>query len=401
MKILIISTRLPHPKVVSGHLIVYQRLRRLAARGHEVSLAVFSSDDDAQHVDAVKPFLRELEIVPRPRPRPFLRCVGDFLFSKTPSRFVPYASDDMFRRVGDLVERLRCDVAIAEFGFMGPYLNRNPYLSAVRKIVSVHQCQTIATQKAVDLLGFSPRVVREWFAIKGLRRFEFDTYHCADRVLVLSPEERFGLLNEAPDLRITVIPSGVDTEFFQPGDPAQKEQALVFTGFYTDEPNRDAVIWFCRSVWPRLSDKYPQLKFYVVGPKPTPDMLDLARKDPRIVVTGEVEDIRPYLHRARVFVCPNRMGSGMRGKILQAMACGVPVVSTTLGAEGINIQMCEDGFLADKPRIISQYIDLLLGDEALQSAVARRARELVVDRFSWDRGLDLLENVLEDVVRGR
>ncbi len=91
----------------------------------------------------------------------------------------------------------------------------------------------------------------------------------------------------------------------------------------------------------------------------------------------------------------------MRGKILQAMAAGVPVVSTTLGAEGISIQQGENGFLADKPLIMAQAIDLLLSDPVLQANVARRAREMVAERFSWDRGIDLLETVLSEVVEGR
>ena len=237
--------------------------------------------------------------------------------------------------------------------------------------------------------------------MKGLERYEFAMYRCADRILVLTPEERYGLLGHAPDLRINVIPSGVDTDYYQPTDPGSREQALVFTGNYNDEPNCDAVMWFCHTVWPRLKSRYPDLTFYVVGPRPTSGMLDLARKDPRIIVTGEVDDIRPYLARARVFVCPNRLGSGMRGKILQAMAAGIPVVSTSLGAEGISIQMGDSGFLADKPRIMAQYIDLLLSDPALHASIMRHARVMVVDRFSWDRGIDLLENALHEVVEGR
>jgi glycosyltransferase involved in cell wall biosynthesis len=395
MKILFISTRLPHPRVVSGHLIVYQRIRRLVARGHEVGLAVFSQDDDAAHLPEIAPMLREYEIVPRPGAASARGRLWNYLFPTVPDRFAAYYSPEMFKCVGDMVERRRYDVVLSEFSVMGQYVNRNPYLSAVRRIVSVHQCQTITTQKALDVLGFRPRAIREWLAMRGLRQYEFEAYRSADRLLVLTQEERFGILNYAPDLRITVIPSGVDTDYFQPGDTAIKEQAIVFTGYYSDEPNRDAVMWFAHTVWPRLKSRYPDLAFYVVGPSPTSDMIELARKDPRIIVTGEVDDIRPYL------VCPNRLGSGMRGKILQAMASGVPVVATTQSAEGIPIQMGDNGFLADKPRIMAQYIDLLLGDPALQFSIAQHAREMVVEKFSWDRGVDLLEGVLDDVLAGR
>jgi len=400
MKVLFLSSRLPHARVVSGHMIVYQRITRLVQRGYQVGLAVFSHDDDSDHVPQIRDQLIELETTPAPQPK-LGRPLKDYVLSRVPPRFASLYSPAMFKCVGDMVERTRYDVVVAEFGGMGQYLNMNPHLPAVRKVISVHQCQTIAGQKSLELLGFSPRAVREWCALRGLQRYEFDMYRSADRILVLTAEERFGVLNNAPDLRITVVPSGVDTSYFKPADPAVKERAIVFTGYYTDEPNRDAVLSFSHSVWPRLKAKYPDLTFYVVGPGPRPDMLELARKDPRIIVTGEVDDIRPYLARARVFVCPNRLGSGMRGKILQAMASGVPVVSTTLGAEGISIQQGENGFFADKPRIMAQTIDLLLSDPLLQANVAKRAREMVVERFSWDRGIDLLETVLHEVVEGR
>ncbi|MFH0954371.1 MAG: glycosyltransferase [Verrucomicrobiota bacterium] len=401
MKILFISTRLPHAKVVSGHLIVYQRVRRLVERGHQVGLAVFAREDDAAHLADVRPMVCELDVVPSPQRQPVGRRLLDNLFRPVPSRFAAFRSADMFRRVGDMVERSRYDAVVAEFGVMGQYLNQNPYLPAVRKIISVHQCYTLASQKALDLPGYSMLALREWFGLQRLQKYEFEMYRSADRILVLSSEVRYGLLSFAPDLQVMVIPSGVDTVYFHPADRPTKELALVFTGYYSDEPNRDAVIWFCHTVWPRLKSKYPDLTFYVVGPEPTPAMLELARRDPRIIITGEVDDIRPYLAKARVFVCPNRLGSGMRGKILQAMACGVPVVSTMLGAEGIPLQMGENGFLADQPSIMAQYIDLLLSDPTLQTSVARHAREMVAERFSWDRGVDQLEHLLGDVAARR
>lgn len=397
MKILIISSRLPHARVISGHQIVHQRVKRLVERGHEIGLAVLSSEDDAQHVDEVRGMVRELEIRTRPAAGPF-RNFSRALLSPAPPRYRPYFSPELFRCVGDMVERSRYDVAIAEFGLMGQYFLRNPYLPAVRRVISVHQCHTLQCRKTLDLYKYSPRVVSEYLALRRLRQYEFDVYRSADHVTVLSPEERYGLLTYAPELRATVIPSGVDTDYFAPPPQPASEEAIAITGYYDDVANRDAVLWFAHSVWPRLKDRHPNLVFYVVGPNPSNAMVELARRDPRIVVTGWVEDIRPYLAKARVFVCPNRLGSGMRGKILQAMASGVPVVATMLGAEGIPIQMGNTGFLADKPEIFAQYVELLLTDAPLRQSIGHHARRMVVERYSWDRGVDALEEVLHEVV---
>jgi len=400
MKILFISSQLPHAGSISGHQIVYQRIKRLSERGHEIGLAALADDHAEKHIPEIRTWVKELELQPWPKKPIFPVRLFRYFFSPVPSRFRPSYSPALARSVGDMVERTHYDVVVAEYGLMGQYLTRNPFLPAVRKVISIHHCHTLTVQQALDTLGFSPRALEMRVGLRKLRRYEFNTYRAADQVLVLTPEERYGVLSHASDLRVTVIPSGVDTDFYQPGEEAEKEDALVFTGYYSDDPNRDAVLWFVNTVWPRLKKIRPNLVFYVIGPDPPHAIRELARKDPNIIVPGWVKDIRPYLRKARVFVCPTRLGSGMRGKVLQAMACGLPVVSTSLGAEGIPFQVGNNGFLADKPRIMAQYIDLLLGDQALRESIAKRARDLVVDRFSWDRGIQALENILKEVVSG-
>ncbi|OGV46723.1 MAG: hypothetical protein A2X46_12205 [Lentisphaerae bacterium GWF2_57_35] len=378
-------------------MIVYQRIRRLVERGHEVSLAAYRSDDDAEHTAAIAPLLRELEIVPAPPLDADEPSFRKEWLSRPPYPFKKYASDAMNQRVGDMVNRSHYDVALAEFAVMGQALHHNPYLPAVRTIVSIHHSLAIVNQKALKVRSPSFQKFRIWLMFNRLKQYEFRLYQTMDRILVLTPEERLGLLKYAPNLPVTVIPVGVDTEYFQPADEKGREQAILFTGHYSEEPNRDAITWFVRAVWPMLGHRYPELKLYIVGPGATPEMKELARKDLRIQITGEVEDVRPYLAKARVYVCPVRMGSGMRGKILEAMAMGTPVVSTSLGAEGIPVQMGDNAFLADTPVIMAQYIDLLLSDQGLRASMTANALEMACTRFSWGHGINLLEKVLRDV----
>lgn len=395
MKILVLSPRLPHARVVGGHGIVYQRLRRLAARGHDIGLAVFAQPDDAAHLPEWKDLLRETVIVPAPRPCcRVLRTV----FSSTPAIFARFRSAAMMQTAGQMAEKGGYEVVLAEFGVMGQHLQRNPYLPAVRKVISVHQCHTLAAHRVLQVNSGLWRALAARRQRARIGPYEFGLFRCADHLLALTPEVRLGMLQWDPTLRISVIPVGVDTLYFRPGGPIPKEPALLFTGDFTDEANADAALWFIRDVWPVLAARRPDLVFYLVGPRPPRSLVQAGSLDARIVATDEVDDIRPYLARAQVFVCPTRMGSGMHGKILQAMAAGVPVVSTTLGAEGIPIQMGDDGFLADTAAIMAQYTELLLDDEALRTSVSARARAMVTERFSWDRGVDQLEHVLQETV---
>lgn len=399
MKILLIAPRLPHARVVSGHQIVHRRLAALTRSGHQVGLICFAGDDDDAYLDELRPRLVEIERVSAPRAllgrsAGAARWVhyygGAWLFRRRFSRA-------LLRRIGDVVERGRYDVALAEFAFMGQHLHRNPYLPAVRRVVSVHRSPMLETLKLMEVLGDPVRRAALRWAHRGLRRFETDLYRAMDRVLVLSAEERYRMLTLARDLKISVVPGGVDPDYFKiSAEP--REQALVTTGDYEDPANTDAVLWFVREVWPPLRKDFSDLLFYVVGPHPPEALLDLPRRDPRIVVSGWVPDVRPYLAKAKVFVCPQRVGSGVRGKLLEAMAMNLPVVTTTLGGEGIPIQTGETGFLADTPELMTQYVRLLLHDVALREAMGQNARRLVVERFSWDRSGDLLERALADLV---
>lgn len=398
MRILFLSPKLPHAKVVSGWIIVHNRIRLLAERGYEVGLACFLSPADVPHVPELRPLLFELETIPvPPRPR-YFQCLMGHFFSRTAFPFCSYRSETMRRLVGAMVERSRYDVVIAEFSGMGQFLYWNPYLPATRRVISCHSCFTAALQKAIDVRPWSLQAMQKRGLIGGVQRFEFAMYKSADLILALTPQERMTLLGYAPNLRIAVVPYGVDVEHFHPQPNRESEESIVFTGYYRDEANRDAVMWFCHTVWPRLKSRHSNLKFYVIGQNPTPDVRDLARKDPRIIVTGDVEDIAPYLARARLYVCPMRMGTGFRGKILQAMAAGVPVVSTSLAAEGIPSQNGENIALADTPHVLEESINLLLTDATMRKTISRKARDLVVQRFSWSRSVDLLDEALHEVV---
>jgi len=397
MKVLFVSTHLPHAGVVSGHQIVYERIRGLAARGHEIGLIVFDGAGEEEHAASMRPYLREIRFVPRPARCTPAGLLCRSLFRRIPPVYAASFSAAMEQCIGVVCERGGYDVILAEYGTTGQHLRHNRFLPAVRTVISVHHFHSMASYKARIVTG-KPAGAAEWFPQQALQRYESDIFRCADHLVCLTPEERDAILGLGPDLHITVVPCGVDPAHFAPDPHARREAAIVFTGYFNDTPNCDALMWFARTAWPGLKRRHPDLVLYAVGAGPSPDLVALSRRDPRIVVTGEVDDIRPYLNRARVFVCPMRLGSGMRVKLLQAMASGLPVVSTTVGAEGIPIEMGENGFLADTPGGFVQYTDLLLTDPALHDRVASGGRRMVVGGFSWEHSLDRLETVLNALV---
>ncbi len=182
-----------------------------------------------------------------------------------------------------------------------------------------------------------------------------------------------------------IIPNGVDTQYFTTAlsDQSHVEDALVFTGSMDWLPNDDAITYFCKEILPIVWEAKPSLKLYVVGKSPSPAVKDLAAKDRRVEVTGRVDDVRPFMNKAKLFIVPLRIGGGTRLKILEAMAMSKAVVSTSIGAEGID---CKDGLniaLADSPQIFAQKIISLCDDSTRVREMGEHGRKLVIEKYDW------------------
>jgi glycosyltransferase involved in cell wall biosynthesis len=194
---------------------------------------------------------------------------------------------------------------------------------------------------------------------------------------------------------ITVIPNCIDLEEFAPSPDLSAEQpaTLVFTGTMDFRPNVDAVTWFAREVWPLIRQGKPQAQFVIVGRRPSPAVQAL-KSLPGISVTGAVPDARPYIRQSAIYVVPMRMGGGVRYKVLEAMAMGKAVVSTTFGADGIPLVPDRDALLADSPADFAQAVLTLLDDPARRAVLAANGRAFVEAHFDWRKMLSRLDTVL-------
>jgi glycosyltransferase involved in cell wall biosynthesis len=168
--------------------------------------------------------------------------------------------------------------------------------------------------------------------------------------------------------------------------------AILFTGKMDYRPNIDAVLWFVRHVWPLILQRIPAARFYIVGKHPAPQIARLTT-EPRVTVTGYVPEVLPYFGGSDVCVVPLRVGGGTRLKVLEAMAAGVPLVSTSLGAEGIGLVAGEHALIADSPQPFADAVLHLLGHPALAGAMAASARKFVWARYDWKEIAPLLEPV--------
>jgi VanZ family protein len=216
---------------------------------------------------------------------------------------------------------------------------------------------------------------------RAVRQLEQDAIVNCDTVLVVSQAESEEL--SAYSKKIGVLSNGVDTDYFVPNtNYPSDEVSLVFTGTMDYRPNIEGVCWFVREVWPELKRQIPELVFYIVGRDPTRAVKGLANC-PGVNVTGSVPDVRPYLSRARVAVCPLNIARGVQNKVLEAMAMGKAMVASKPALEGLELEVGREILQADSVQQWQQTIVELLSQDTLREGLEKRARKCVEERYSW------------------
>jgi glycosyltransferase involved in cell wall biosynthesis len=217
-----------------------------------------------------------------------------------------------------------------------------------------------------------------------MQRFEQKMCRRFDCVVTVSREDSETIQKEYGAAQVFDVPTGVDTKFFRPTGEVQRDpHNLVFTGSMDWLPNEDAIRYFTEQIMPQVKLAVPELTLTVVGRNPFPGLVDLSKRDPSIIVTGRVDDVRPYMERATAYVVPLRIGGGTRLKIYEAMAMEKPIISTTIGAEGLPLRDGEHLLLADTAEAFAQSIVRVLSDETLAKRLGKQAACEVREKFAW------------------
>lgn len=401
MRILILTSTVPYPPHGGGHLRIFAVLRHLC-REHTVDLISLATAGEMVHRQALQRFCRRVVFLPAPPARVGLRRWTRALTNLALLR--AYDADPGIRRaVTDLAHGY--DLIQVENGYMIPYaaaVRRMPKTLDIFGMWSGGVWRDVAAQES---LVARLRVVVAWLKAK---RVERQLSHMFDAVYVVSEADRAYLSAIDPSLKIYVVPNGVDTQHFVPApEPAPPPIHLVFTGAMDYAPNEDAALFFHREIYPRILAPLQEVQFWIVGRDPGPRLKALAC-DPRVTLTGAVEDLRPYLTRATVVVVPMRFGSGTRLKVMEALAMGKPVVSTQVGAEGLHVIAGKHLVVADSPEAFATEVVRLANDSVERQRLGREGRGLVETEYDWRIVLAPLSQAIEELagcglsgVRGR
>ncbi len=396
--LLVVAPYPVHPPIHGGAVRIFNLVRRLADH-MDVSLFLFGGGTDDPPQRAVfEPFCRRVFIQRFPLPDPRSDPWG-----RLPPLAARYASPVVADRIAAIVAAHHVDVVLLESTELASYTGPFPNASV---IIDEHDLsfRSHARQRAVGISRFDTLNVLGGGYADWVRRYHFELEACetVDQVHVMSTTDSTVLSRHLRDgtRRIRVIPNGVDTDHFRaPADNAHR-RGVLFVGSFPHLPNLDALHHLADEIWPLVREALPDAELTVAGARPPESVLALNGKN-GIHVVGEVADMAPLYQRHKVLAVPIRAGSGTRLKILEAMACGLPVVSTALGAEGIECRPGHDLAVAERPDGMAAAIGDLVGrDEARWRALSEGGRQLVVERYDWDRIAVRLRHAVAELVSG-
>ena len=374
-RVLVVSPYSPYPPVHGGAVRILALLKRLAPVA-DVTLLAYADTQaelDPRSTAELQKICRNVVVIERDT-----TAVGGILY---PNKTRGFCSPLMRDEIEFWLDREDFDVVQIEYTHMA-HLMPMPVPGLLRVLVE-HDVSFVSLGRARATAESTAAKAAFAFDWMRMLRYELAAVSFADLVLTMSETDRDVLDGYVDTTHVVPIPNGVDCRAFPFAAEGRDPASILFVGFFRHEPNVEAVRYFCRDVLPRVRARVPAARFRVVGAYP-PEVIRRLADDPAIEVTGRVEDIAPYYRSSAVFVAPVLQGSGTRLKILEAMASGCPVVSTTIGAEGLGTRSGEELVLADDAAAMADAIVRLLErpDESL--ALARRARAHVEARFDWD-----------------
>jgi sugar transferase (PEP-CTERM/EpsH1 system associated) len=391
-KILYLCHRIPYPPNKGDKIRSFNLLKALSEQ-YEVHLGCFIDDDfDYQYVDKLAQWCVDYKCRPQKKWRAKLKGLTSFLTGQPIT--IPYYSDVQLQRwVDHTLEKYQIDTVVVFSSSMAQFVDKPQYRHLHRVIDFVDVDSDKWRQYAENHGGIMRGVYqREHRLLQNVERQYCEHF---DRSLFVSPDEAElfrTLMPEELASKIHPLLNGVDIRFFDPSLPLAAAEFeldkpyIVFTGAMDYWANVDAVCWFVEHVWPGILQQHPTLHFMIVGGNPSTEVKELAKK-PGIVVTGRVEDVRPYIHNALLVVAPLRIARGIQNKVLEAMAMNKIVIATAMAMEGINAP--ESGWLKQTDAATEFTTHVLESLSAPSENIA--ARQWIIDHFTWAATLEPLK----------
>ncbi len=398
MKILWVKAGGLVPPDTGGKIRSYNILRELARKHSVTFFSFYGAHNNDLHPDLKTLFDRVVCVpfsLPSPKSLAEMCDYGVRLLSSEPYGITKYCRPKVRRRLHALLKQETYDLILCDFMAAGGVI---PWDWPAPKVLFTHNVEATIWRRHWEVASNPIWKAISWWEWRRMQAAERRYLRLADQVLTVSEMDRDAFTPFVEPGKLTVIPTGVDVNYFQPMPTDEMANSLVFIGSMDWLPNEDAILYFVDAILPLIKQQCPEVSLEVVGRSPSRKLQALAETEESIRLTGWVEDIRPFVARGSLCIVPLRIGGGTRLKIFEAMAMSKAVVSTSVGAEGLPLRSGENIILADTPEDFADSVISLLRDSNQRKRLGTAARTLVQEKYSWSKLAEGFARTLQDVI---
>jgi polysaccharide biosynthesis protein PslH len=385
MKILIALSRFPYPIDKGDKLRAYYQIRHLSEKNDLYIVCLTDSETSQEDIAHLKQYCRELVLIRHGSVKRLSNlCLS--IFNSKPFQVNYFSSPEMKNKISTLIIKEKIDLCYVQLVRLAENI---PFDLSCKYYLDYMDALSEGMKRRYAYSGWyeKPLVSLEAGRLKSYEQYVFDLF---DGCSVISRADA-EFFNESQKSKLDIIPNGVNEDFFVEA-PSDKSYHIIFTGNMSYHPNIQACKFLVLKILPKLKKKFPHIKICLAGTDPHPEVSALA--GPNISVTGYVKDLRTYLSGSKLFVAPLFSGSGLQNKLLEAMAAGLPVITTSLAAQALRASSGKDLMICDEESQFVEIINMLLADKEKSASIGMEGRKFVKENFSWKNNNRMLEGCL-------
>lgn len=394
MKILMLTPYLPYPLLSGGQIRSYNLLKKLSKK-HEITLfALIKNENEKQYISELEKYCHKVEVFKRSE-KPFtFKNIFKTAFSSFPFLVIRNQAPTIIDAIKKELLAENYDLVHAETFYMMPNLPES-------------KIPTILVEQTIEYLGYenyakkAPQLVKNILNVDvdKIRKWEKHYWRKADRLIVMSEDDKEFIAKELGDSsKISVVANGVDTAWFEEKESQLNEHPTILSvGTFKWLPNREAVDFLVQKVWPTIKKKIKKAELLIVGNAPTEKVINYGKKDKQINVAGRVKDIRDAFKSSHVLLAPVFSGKGTRYKILEAMACGTPVVASKIAIEGLDIKNGVHVLTSNDADEMAELTAKVLADKKLWNKLSKNGKEFVSNNYDWKLISKKLDKIYQEM----
>ena len=394
MNILYVCHRFPFPPKRGGKIRPFNMIRHLSASGHQVTVCSLArSPEEAEEGRGIAPYCAAFEMAQVSDPVQTLRMVARLPLAK-PSSMGYFYSASLRQRVRRLLSAQQWDLIFVHCSSVAQYVEQ------VRDVPKILDFGDMDSQKWLEYANYKPFPLSLGYRLEGNKMLaaEKRLARLFDLCTATTRAEWETLEGYGTGVATDWFPNGVDAEFFCPSGEPYDTDTISFIGRMDYYPNQECMARFCEQIWPVLRSRRPNVKLLIIGADPSPEIRKLGDL-PGVTVTGSVPDVRPFVRQSAVMVAPLNIARGTQNKILEAMAMGVPVVTSRVAAGGVDAESVKHFLVADTCEEYSAAILRILDDPAERQRLAVAGRKRMLSNHAWPHSMARLDEIIDRCVR--